>query len=51
MDLHLKSKDAIDEPLAPVLKCAVHASIAVLEFCQMTLKPTPSKSHYLFSLR
>ncbi len=30
MDLHLKSKDAVDEPLAPVFRSAIHASIAVL---------------------
>jgi dynein heavy chain, axonemal len=51
MNMHLEQVGAADEPLAPVFRDAVRASVAMLEFSQEMLKPTPSKSHYLFSMR
>lgn len=38
-------------PACAILKAAVAGSVDVLLFAQKTLRPTPSKSHYLFNLR
>lgn len=38
-------------PASAALRAAVAGSVDILLFAQKTLRPTPSKSHYLFNLR
>ena len=51
MDDHLRQSGLLGSPAGKALRCAVEATVEVLLFAQRELRPTPTKSHYLFNLR
>ena len=51
MDSHLKRSGLDGTACGGALRAAVEGSVDVLLFAQRELKPTPTKSHYLFNLR
>jgi len=51
VDDHLRVSGLLGSPAAKTLRSAAEASVGVLRFAQLELRPTPTKSHYLFNLR
>ena len=51
MDWHIRRYNIAGTVSARVLKNVVGSSVSVFLYAQAEMKPTPSKSHYLFNLR
>jgi dynein heavy chain len=51
MQWHCKKYNITGSPSSKVLTQLVGASVNIFLYCQQSMKPTPSKSHYLFNLR
>ena len=51
MDDHLRISGLLASPAGKTLRGATEATVEVLLFAQRELRPTPTKSHYLFNLR
>ena len=51
MEWHIRKENILGTESARVLKGIVSATVDVLQFAMIRLRPTPAKSHYLFNLR